>query len=147
MWSHCGRHKLVKKFKKTKVPIPRTFLTLWSGYKRSKKFWNLHFWKKWIHQGPIVYLRHRHTWTILPLFTVIVTSLGNFWRSLATNCLLKLAQMYWLWLFGLFWKHYFSCKNCCGYLLGILGNNLGYSILQHLVTLFTEDNQTLPHEK
>ena len=36
---------------------------------------------------------------------------------------------------GYFEKHQCSCENCCGYFLGNLRNNLGYSLLKRLVTL------------
>ena len=67
-----------------------------------------------------------------------VTSLGDFWRPMAKIFLLKLAQMYYDPL-GYFEKHQCSCENCCGYFLCNLRNNLGYSLLQRLVTLEQPD--------
>ena len=80
--------------------------------------------------------------TTAPFFPFLVMCLatttirlGDFWRSLkVTNFLSKLDQMHCDSL-GHFEIHHFSCKNAGATFWAILGINLGYSPLQHLVTL------------
>ena len=68
--------------------------------------------------------------------TSSVASLSDFWKSLVTNFINKVAQK---------WSHFLSnfengsclSKNCYGYFLAKFSWNLGYFLFQHLVALLT----------
>ena len=71
------------------------------------------------------------------LFSVVSTSAtrsDDFWKSLGDIFSLKISQKWWL-LFGLKWEASFFSKNYRGSFLGDFWTNLGYFLLQHLVTL------------
>ena len=74
--------------------------------------------------------------------TSSMTRLGDFYKFLATNCLTKVAKIYWC-LFGLFLIMSLLCK-LCGYYLGYIQGGIRQFLFHHLVTLVTNAQRSSP---
>ena len=61
--------------------------------------------------------------------------IGWFFKVLGDKLSFKSSPNIW-WLFGVFWKHYFFGKTCCGYFFGQVYKKLGYFLFLYLVTLY-----------
>ena len=71
-------------------------------------------------------------WQLQRKLVISETRLGDFWKLLVTNFLIKVLQ---LWLKGIFQTTMLLSKNSCSYLSGSFWKLLDYFLFQHLVTL------------